>query len=181
MDHVRLYPTRTQPARQPEAVAAGFEGNRNLRDLFTGPDRLIAPAMQQAKQPFGIRLQLPARLTLNAGEHPGNQPARLAQFDHGNDRSIFVEGDEGPAQSLPRRRPGSFGWGIAALHRLHAATKLPFPRRPPHSFSRSPVSDDTPQRDRQVKPQATASRLPPFNHTLYAASGGSRPRIRRDL
>src|SRR6202030_2779823 len=31
----------------------------------------------------------------------------------------------------------SFGWGIAALHRLHAATKLPFPRRPPHSFSRS--------------------------------------------
>jgi hypothetical protein len=29
----------------------------------------------------------------------------------------------------------SFGWGIAALHRLHAATKLPFPRRPPNSFS----------------------------------------------
>src|SRR5437763_7240744 len=29
----------------------------------------------------------------------------------------------------------SFGWGIAALHRLHAATKLPFPRRPPHRIS----------------------------------------------
>src|SRR5438105_11076104 len=29
----------------------------------------------------------------------------------------------------------SFGWGIAALHRLHAATKFPFPRRPPHSVS----------------------------------------------
>src|SRR6266480_4431426 len=29
----------------------------------------------------------------------------------------------------------SFGWGIAALHRLNAATKLPFPRRPPHSVS----------------------------------------------
>src|ERR1700751_3106527 len=27
----------------------------------------------------------------------------------------------------------SFGWGIAALHRLHAATKLPLLRRPPHS------------------------------------------------
>src|SRR5215813_4081479 len=26
----------------------------------------------------------------------------------------------------------SFGWGIAALHRLNAATKLPRPRRPPH-------------------------------------------------
>src|SRR5258708_24557273 len=31
----------------------------------------------------------------------------------------------------------SFGWGIAALHRLDAATKLPFPRRPPHSIFRS--------------------------------------------
>jgi hypothetical protein len=28
----------------------------------------------------------------------------------------LVQGDEGPAQSLPGRRPGSFGWGIAALH-----------------------------------------------------------------
>src|SRR5690242_1908574 len=32
----------------------------------------------------------------------------------------------------------SFGWGIAALHRLHAATKLPCPCRPPHSISWSP-------------------------------------------
>src|SRR6516162_11249977 len=31
----------------------------------------------------------------------------------------------------------SFGWGIAALHRLDAATKLPRPRRPPHSVYRS--------------------------------------------
>src|SRR5438105_8207767 len=38
----------------------------------------------------------------------------------------------------------SFGWGIAALHRLHAATKLPSPRRPPHricwSRGRHPAS-----------------------------------------
>ena len=33
----------------------------------------------------------------------------------------------------------SFGWGIGALHRLDAATKLPCPRRPPHSISRAPV------------------------------------------
>src|SRR6266478_3549463 len=32
----------------------------------------------------------------------------------------------------------SFGWGIGALHRFDAATKVPFPRRPPHSISRSP-------------------------------------------
>src|SRR5689334_17700930 len=30
----------------------------------------------------------------------------------------------------------SFGWGIAALHRLDAATKLPPPRRPPHRIFR---------------------------------------------
>src|SRR5947209_19092339 len=29
----------------------------------------------------------------------------------------------------------SFSWGIAALHRSNGATKLPFPRRPPHSIS----------------------------------------------
>src|ERR1700736_4478191 len=94
MDHVRLYPTLAQPARQPEAVAAGFEGKRNPRDLFTGPDRLIAPAMQQAKQPFSTRLQLFARLTLNAGKHPGNQPARLAHLDNCNERAILGQGDE---------------------------------------------------------------------------------------
>src|SRR3984893_17310945 len=59
---------------------------------------LIAPAKQQAKQPFGTRLQLLARLTLNAGKHTGNQPARLAHLDDGNDCAILVQGDEGPAQ-----------------------------------------------------------------------------------
>src|SRR6516162_439281 len=38
MDHVRLDPSRLQPARQPEAVAAGFEGNRNPRDRAASPD-----------------------------------------------------------------------------------------------------------------------------------------------
>src|SRR4029077_14495438 len=32
----------------------------------------------------------------------------------------------------------SFGWGNATLHRLHAATKLPPPRRPPHRIFWSP-------------------------------------------
>ena len=77
------------------------------------------------------------RLTLNAGKHPGNQPARLAQFDDGNDCAILVQGDEGPAQGLPWRKPGSFGWGIGALHRLATATMVPSPRRLPHSISQS--------------------------------------------
>jgi hypothetical protein len=32
MDHMRLYATRRKPASQREAVAAGFEGQRNARD-----------------------------------------------------------------------------------------------------------------------------------------------------
>jgi len=43
-------------ASQPKAVAAGFEGQGNPRDLFTGTDRLVAPAMRQGKQPFWARL-----------------------------------------------------------------------------------------------------------------------------
>src|SRR5690348_7288020 len=69
MDHVRFDPTRLKPARQPEAVAAGFEGKRNPRDRAASPDRLIPPAMQHGKQPFWVRLELLARLTLNAGKH----------------------------------------------------------------------------------------------------------------
>src|SRR5260370_729224 len=90
MDHVRLSPARLEPARQPEAVAAGLEGNRNPRDSAAGPDRLILPAMQHGKQLFWARLQLLAWLTLNSGKHAANQPARLAQLDDGNDRPILV-------------------------------------------------------------------------------------------
>src|ERR1700674_2275724 len=128
MDHVRLYPTRLEPARQPEAVAAGFEGQCNPRDLFTGPDRLIAPAMQQGKQPFWARLQLLARLALNAGKHTGNQPARLAHLDDGNDGAILVQGDEGPARVVWMRHRGTPSG--------HSATMVPSPRRLPHSISR---------------------------------------------
>src|SRR5271156_1930208 len=97
MDHMRLHSVRPKPARQPEAVTAGFEGQVNPRDLAAGLDRLVAPAMQQGKQPFWVWLQLLAWLALNAGKHTGNQPTRLAHLDDGNDRAILVQGDEGPA------------------------------------------------------------------------------------
>src|SRR5207245_5014527 len=62
MDHMRLDPMRMKPARQPEAVTTGFEGQCNPCDLAAGLDRLVALAMQQAKQPFCTGLQLLARL-----------------------------------------------------------------------------------------------------------------------
>src|SRR5271154_5069946 len=116
MDHVSLDAARLKPARQPEAVAAGFEGNRNPRDRAAGPDRLILPAMQQGQQPFWVRLELLARLTLNPGKHAGDEPARLAHLDDGYDRAILVQGDEGPAQVVRLRHRGTPS--------LNAATKL---------------------------------------------------------
>ena len=132
---MRLDPTRLEPARQPEAVAAGFEGNRNPRDLFAGPDRLIAPAMQQAKQPFGIRLQLLARLTLNAGSTPAtSQLDWLISIT-----ATIVLFWSRATRDLLKACPGA-GRGRSAGASRHpsvdAATMVPFPRRPPHSIFR---------------------------------------------
>ena len=70
--------------------------------------------MQQAKQPFWARLQLLARLALNAGKHPGNQPARLAQLDWlSSTTAMIVLSWSKTTRDLLK----SFGWGIAALHR----------------------------------------------------------------
>jgi hypothetical protein len=88
--------------------------------------------MQHGKQPFWARLQLLARLTLNAGKHTANQPARLAQLDDGNDRAILVQGDEGPAQIVRLGHRGTPS--------VRTATKLPCSRRPPHSIYRFPVA-----------------------------------------
>jgi hypothetical protein len=46
MDHVSLYSTRLEPARQPEAVAAGFEGQRNPGDRAPGPEWQNHPLWQ---------------------------------------------------------------------------------------------------------------------------------------
>src|ERR1700749_5346048 len=84
--------------------------------------------MQQAKKTFRTRFQLLLRLTLNSGKHPANQPARLAQFDDGNDCAILVQGDEGPAQVV---QLGHRGHSVNYL----PATMVPSPRRLPHTIS----------------------------------------------
>src|SRR5207253_8774866 len=68
--------TRLEPARQPEAVTAGFIGQRNTRDRAAGFDRLAAPALQQRKQRVGIGIELLVRLTLQSRNKTGYQPAR---------------------------------------------------------------------------------------------------------
>src|SRR5438128_6947459 len=118
-------PRASKPARQPEAVAAGFKGKRNPRDSAAGPDRLIPPTMQHGKQPFWARLELLARLTLNAGKHTGHQPARLAQLDDGNDCAILVQGDEGPAQVVQLGHKGTPSVSYLQRRWCHLLRRLP--------------------------------------------------------
>jgi hypothetical protein len=85
--------------------------------------------MQHGKQPFRARLQLLERLTFNAGKHPAT-----SQLDWLNSTTAMTVLFWSRAT---RDLLKPFGRGIVALHRLDAATKLTFPRRPPHSISRS--------------------------------------------
>jgi hypothetical protein len=132
MDHVRLYSARRKPARQPGAVAAGFEGQRNPRDRAAGPDRLIPPEMQQAKQPFWARLELLVRLTLNAGKLPAT-----SQLDWLSSMTAMIVLFWSRAT---RDLLKSFGWGIAGTPSIRYSDEVAISRRPPHSISRSRIT-----------------------------------------
>jgi hypothetical protein len=102
--------------------------------------------MQDGKQRFWARLQLLVRLTLNTPNYAANEPARLAQLDGGNDRAILLQGDEGPAQSLPWRKPGSFGWGIAAPPSVRCSDEVAISSSSAPYIFRSPARRTQPQR-----------------------------------
>ena len=98
MDHVRLYAARRsqRASQKPSRPASKASAMRVIvRPALTASSR---QRMQHGKQPFWVRLQLLAGLTLNAGNDTADRPARLAHLDDGNDRAILVQGDEGPAQ-----------------------------------------------------------------------------------
>src|SRR5438270_7578240 len=136
MDHVSLYSTRRKPARQPKAVAAGFEGKCNPGDRAAGPDRLIPPAMQQGKQPFWAWFELLARLTLNPGKH-----AATSQVDWlSSTTAMIVLFWSRATRDLLRACPGAGRGRLAGASRhsiVRCSDEVAIPRRPPHSVSRS--------------------------------------------
>jgi hypothetical protein len=50
MDHARLDAAALKPAREPEAVAAGFVGDGDAGDWTPRLDRFTSPALKKAEQ-----------------------------------------------------------------------------------------------------------------------------------
>src|SRR5262249_33952416 len=76
-------------------------------------------------------------------KHAGNQPARVAQLNHGNDRAILVQGDEGSAQVVwlghrgtPSRKY-SDEVAISSAARPIASFSSAMPRHPPAAWPAS--------------------------------------------
>src|SRR5258708_5912291 len=82
MDNMRLDPASSEPARQPEAVAASLIGQRDPTDRPASTPRFVPPPLDQSQQCRRIRLQFLQRLALDARNNSAHQPARLAHLDH---------------------------------------------------------------------------------------------------
>src|SRR3954470_5777904 len=98
MDDVGFDIAGPEPARQPEAVAARLEGDRDAGDRAAFLRGLRTPAHEQPEQVHLAWFELLQRMALDTWDNAGNEPTRLAHLDDGNDRAVLVQGSEGPAQ-----------------------------------------------------------------------------------
>ena len=100
VDHMGFDALPRQPPRQPEAIPAGLVGHRDPIDRAASLGRLVAPAMQQPQQLSLDHGELLQRLAIDAGHDATDQPARLAQLDHSDQRAILIESGERSAQVI---------------------------------------------------------------------------------
>src|SRR6266849_2523141 len=128
VDDVGLDVARPQPTRQPEAVTAGLESDRDAFDPVSCLLRFLSPAIEQLQQGALVCLELLQWLALDARHNPRNEPARQAHLDHGDQRAIQFEGRGGSVQVVQLLHGG-------ALHRFTSALTDAICRRPPHSIS----------------------------------------------
>jgi hypothetical protein len=94
---------RPQPTCQPEAVAAGLEGDADAPDPTASPGRLVPPTPEQPKQSGLIGLDLLHGLALDPRHHPSDEPARLAQLDDRDKRGTLLQSSEASAQVVRLR------------------------------------------------------------------------------
>ena len=96
-----------EPARQPEAIATGFEGDGNACDLPAGLTRLCAPAVEELEEGVLVRSELFERMTREPRDYARHQPTGLAHLDHYDDRVILIQRGKASVQV------GWFGHGAA--------------------------------------------------------------------
>src|SRR5512144_2149394 len=131
------------PAR---AIAASLESNGDTGDRAAGLGRLFLPALQQSEQRLGVRLELLHRVTRDQ-------------------RVIRFQSREGSAQVTGLRH--------GTLRRLFPATKVPCPRRSPHSiFNRRRPRRITHGAERLL---ASAMTTPPRRSSRWASRVGWSP------
>ena len=116
----------TEPARQPEAVTAGLESDRDAFDAMPSLRRFLSPSTQQFQQRALIDRELLQWLALDARHNAGDEPARQAQFDNGDQRAVRIEGARGSAQIVQLLH--------GALHRFTLATMDAISLPSPHSI-----------------------------------------------
>src|ERR1035437_5936414 len=74
VDDMGLYVMHSKPAREPESIAAGLEGNGDTRDFAPGPDCLVAPAVEQFQKRVFVGFKFLQRVALDTRHHTSDQP-----------------------------------------------------------------------------------------------------------
>ena len=118
MDDVGLDGVAAQQAGQPEAVAPGFEGDRDASDRAAGFLGLVAPAAQQPQQRRGIRLELLQGLARQARNKACDEPALQTHLGHRDQRAMLVEGEEAAAQVINFASDGTWFYCGSPIGRL---------------------------------------------------------------
>src|SRR5262249_29042869 len=90
-----------------EAVSAGLIGNADALDRVASLRRLLAPPPELPQQRLAIRLQLLARIALQARNQCADKPSFAAHLDCRHQRAILIKGGEGTAEVFVFRLEGS--------------------------------------------------------------------------
>src|SRR5262249_49068291 len=129
VDDVGLNVVRPEPTRQPKAVPAGFETDRDAFDPVSCLLRFLSPAIEQPQQGVLVDLDLLQRLALDARHDGSNEPARQAHLYDGNQRAVRFEAGAASTQVV------QLSHGVLSIgsHRRRMDT-ISSPRSP-HSIS----------------------------------------------
>ncbi len=125
MNDVGLNAPRGEPARQPEAVVSGLEGDGDTRDPVAFLLGLRPPAAQQLQQRMLIDREFLQRLTLNTRSNASDKPARLAHLDHRDQRRVHIQRVETPAEIVDSLGFAFRHWGSIGLRSVQRWIRLP--------------------------------------------------------